>query len=234
MDDKIDCLICRSELQYNDTTSTYKCVYCGNDAESNVQCVNGHFVCDSCHALSALDLIEAYCNNSTSMDPFEMADILMANPSVHMHGPEHHFLVPAVLLTAYYNAIGQSELTPDKLKEARKRSGRVPGGFCGSHGSCGAAIGTGIFISLILDSTPLAKEEWGMSNAMTGRSLAILGTLGGPRCCKRTTYLSLREATNFLYDNLNEDLGQLGKKICTHSSSNRECITTACPFYPRP
>jgi hypothetical protein len=32
-----------------------------------------------------------------------MALNLMKNPQIKMHGPEHHFLVPAVLLAAYYN-----------------------------------------------------------------------------------------------------------------------------------
>ncbi|WP_394340397.1 DUF5714 domain-containing protein [Mariniphaga sediminis] len=33
---------------------------------------------------------------------------------------------------------------------ANQWSGKVPGAFCGSHGSCGAAIGTGMFISTII------------------------------------------------------------------------------------
>ena len=33
-----------------------------------------------------------------------MALTLMKSPSLKMHGPEHHFLIPAVLLCALYNA----------------------------------------------------------------------------------------------------------------------------------
>jgi hypothetical protein len=50
-----------------------------------------------------VDLIESFCVSSKSEDPIELGLILMRNLIVKMHGPEHHFLVPAVPLTAYYN-----------------------------------------------------------------------------------------------------------------------------------
>jgi len=233
MERKNDCLVCGAELEYFDTTGQFTCSFCHKERDSNVKCVNGHFICDGCHSLSAVDLIRKYCAGSDFTDPFEMADLLMRNPSVKMHGPEHHFLVPAVLLTAYYNIIGDPELKEPKLKEAEKRSSRVPGGFCGTHGNCGAAVGTGIFISLILDSTPLKTEEWGLCNRMTAESLSILGKFGGPRCCKRTTFLSLSEATKFLRTHVGINLGMLGQKACTFLELNRECIGDRCPFFPR-
>jgi len=64
----------------------------------------------------------------------------MKNPKIKMHGPEHHFLVPAVLLSAYYNKKKDSRKKEDKIKEARKRAEKILGGFCGSHGICGAAM----------------------------------------------------------------------------------------------
>ena len=30
------------------------------------------------------------------------------------------------------------------------------------YGNCGAAVGTGIFISIITEATPLTKENWGI------------------------------------------------------------------------
>jgi hypothetical protein len=233
MDRPIDCLVCGAELQYRDTSVPMSCSYCGSEHQSTVDCSEGHFICDSCHSLSAIDLIQTYCLNSDSIDVFGMADMLMNNPAFHMHGPEHHFLVPAVLLTAYYNIIGHQEEKEQKLAEARKRAFRVPGGFCGTHGSCGAGIGTGMYISLILESTPLAQEEWGLSNRMTAQSLATLGRVGGPRCCKRTTFLSLNEAVAFTEEHLHTDLGRMIGKRCSHHELNRECIGRKCPFFPR-
>jgi len=61
-----------------------------------------------------------------------------------------------------------------------------------------AAVGTGIFISLVTGATPLSRKAWRACNLMTARSLMSIASLGGPRCCKRDSYLAIREATNFL------------------------------------
>ncbi|GAG20280.1 unnamed protein product, partial [marine sediment metagenome] len=102
-DYKTGCLVCGSELVYSTKTDKAECYYCKRIYDSNVKCVNDHFICDSCHNLPASELIKQFCINSHSEDPMEMALTLMRNPAVKMHGPEHHFLVPAVLLSAYYN-----------------------------------------------------------------------------------------------------------------------------------
>jgi len=56
--------------------------------------------------LAANDLIEQYCLHTGQTDPLEIAVTLMKNPALKMHGPEHHLLVPAVLLAAFYNQHG--------------------------------------------------------------------------------------------------------------------------------
>jgi hypothetical protein len=71
-----------------------------------VRCIGGHFVCDRCHSLAANDLIEQYCLHTGQTDSLEIAVTLMKNPALKMHGPEHHLLVPAVLLAAFYNQHG--------------------------------------------------------------------------------------------------------------------------------
>ena len=48
-------------------------------------------------------------------------------PSVHMHGPEHHAIVPCVLLTAFRNN-GEHMDYDAALSEICKRAKQVPGG----------------------------------------------------------------------------------------------------------
>ena len=109
-------------------------------------------------ALSNLDLIEQVCRTTTLEDPLAIACRIMQRPQISLHGPEHHFLVPAVLIAAYYNHRGSPEKKDPALRQARKRAEAVQPAFCGTHGTCGAAIGTGIFMSLITHSGPLKKE----------------------------------------------------------------------------
>lgn len=225
------CVICGKALVYSQETSERACAICGAIFRSNAACEAGHFVCDSCHSGSANDLIQRVCLTSRSTAPIELAARIMASPLVKMHGPEHHFLVPAVLLSAYCNAVGVSDEEKSRLIEtARRRAEDVKGGFCGFLGSCGAGMGTGMFISLITGATPYSRSEWGLANRMTAESLQSISEHGGPRCCKRDTFLALLSAASFLRARMSVDL-EAGNPRCVWSARNKECRSEECPFY---
>jgi hypothetical protein len=228
---KQGCLICGKPLIYM-ANEKLECYCCHKTFDANAKCASGHFVCDSCHSLPAADLIETTCVASQSTDPFELALTLMHSPQVKMHGPEHHFLVPAVLLTAYYNTVNEPEKKANKIKIARQRAQAVLGGFCGFYGDCGAAVGTGIFISVITGATPLSTSEWRLSNLMTGKSLIEIANHGGPRCCKRNSFLALTQAVEFLKQNLNITLKTKPNLKCEFTDLNKECIGKNCPYNP--
>ncbi len=157
----------------------------------------------------------------------------MNNPAVKMHGPEHHFLIPAVLLASYFNQKGlPAEEKVKSIREARKRSEDIKGGFCGLHGACGAAIGSGIFISVLSKSTPLSKVEWRLSNRMTAESLGKISENEGPRCCKRSLFLSTISAVDFLAREFGVEIFTTRQPVCTFSSLNKECHHENCPFSP--
>ena len=228
---KTGCLICGDELVYDKESTKHECLYCKQACDSNVACRNGHYVCDKCHSLPSMDLIENYCNSSKLDNPLELALTLMRNPRVKMHGPEHHFLVPAVLVAAYYNSKKEYCTKATKLRMAKKRSSNILGGFCGFYGDCGAAVGTGIFISLITDATPLSVVEWKLANLVTANSLLTIAEHGGPRCCKRNTYLALKVAVEFLREKLGVFLEAKEGLDCEFSVLNKECLQQNCPFY---
>ena len=224
------CLICGEERVYGESEAL-ECFYCHKIYDTNVKCLEGHFVCDICHSASANDLIESFCSTSTLEDPLEMALILMRNPAVKMHGPEHHFLIPAVLLASYYNIRKDYSEKALKIKEACKRALNILGGFCGFYGDCGAAVGTGIFVSLITNSTPLSIEGWRLSNLMTSKSLYTIANHGGPRCCKRNTYLAISEAVMFMKENFGVAMKARHDIQCEFNDLNKECLKEKCPFY---
>ena len=226
-DYKTGCLVCGEELIY-EKTEKMECYYCHKIYESNVRCKNGHFICDKCHSSAGNELIENFCITTKLEDPMEIALILMRNPTIKMHGPEHHFLIPAVLLASYYNTRKNYE-----EKEAKRRSSNILGGFCGFYGDCGAAVGTGIFVSLVTNSTPLSVGEWRLSNLMTAKSLLTIANHGGPRCCKRNTDLAIKEAVNFVKLNLDTAMKTKKKMLCEFSDSNKGCLKQKCPYYPK-
>lgn len=222
-----ECLICKAALEYLDNDEVMECELCHKKQNSKTRCVKGHFVCDECHT-SGMDEIISIGFNSTSENPVEILEEMMSMPSCHMHGPEHHIMVGSALLTAYKNAGGNIDLKA-ALYEMQKRGKQVPGGACGFWGACGAGISTGMYISIALKSTPLAKEAWGLSNQMTARALDAIGKNGGPRCCKRDSYLAIIEAVKFTEDKLNVKM-EISNIICSRSHLNNQCIQSECQF----
>ncbi|MDD1647036.1 MAG: DUF5714 domain-containing protein [Methanomicrobiales archaeon] len=225
------CLVCGKELRYLASPQEIACSFCGGVHRTEAACVDGHYVCDRCHGLPAIDVITTFCERSGSRDPVAIAMALMHHPAVKMHGPEHHYLIPAVLLTAWSNARGERDLLPGRLEKARQRSEWVKGGFCGLLGDCGAAVGTGIFVSVVLGATPVSGPEWRLANRMTARALSIIAEHGGPRCCKRNTFLALQEAVAFAREELGTVMESPGEIRCTFSPLNRECRKEECPFH---
>jgi hypothetical protein len=228
------CLLCGADIVYARAAGPATCSFCGAAAASNARCSEGHYVCDLCHAAPARDVIERFCAGTALVDPVEMAVSLMRHPAVKMHGPEHHFLVPAVLIAAWANATGAAPAERGALvAEARRRSEPLLGGFCGIQGACGAGIGTGIFVSLATGATPLAGKARALANAMTARALEAVAGTGGARCCKRDSLLSILAAARFAREELGVALVARGRG-CEHSARNAECLDRACPFFRAP
>lgn len=226
---KDECLICGAPLKYSDEARDMECAICHRHALSRTSCERGHFVCDECHS-RGVDAIVGACLAERSSDPIAIMERLMALDFCHMHGPEHHIMVGAALLTAYKNAGGQIELE-HALGEMRQRGGAVPGGACGFWGACGAGLSTGMFISIATGATPLSQDSFGLAHRMTARALSAIGEVGGPRCCKRDSYLAIREAAAFTAENLGVRM-DMGDIVCRHSSRNNQCIGRRCPFSP--
>ncbi len=225
-----ECLICKAPLAYLNTDEEMECELCHKRQRSNTRCINGHFVCDECHT-NGMDEMISVCLNSTSVNPIEIMERMMSLSSCHMHGPEHHIMVGSALLTAYKNAGGDIDLQ-NALYEMQKRGKQVPGGACGFWGACGAGVSAGIYVAIALKSTPLAKEDWGLSNQMTASALAAIGKNGGPRCCKRDSYLAIIEAVKFTSEKLGVEM-ELDPVICSRSHRNNQCIQEECPFYKK-
>ena len=104
-----ECLICKAPLEYLESGVEMECAVCGKKQHSKTRCANGHFVCDSCHT-DGVDAIFGICLSESLRDPIRIINKLMAQPFCHMHGPEHHIMVGAALLTAYKNSGGDIDL----------------------------------------------------------------------------------------------------------------------------
>lgn len=171
------------------------------------------------------------CLNLTSKDPLEIFKSIAKKDYVRIHGPEHHILDGASILTAFYNAGGNIHLE-NALNELMNRGLAMPGAMCGMWGVCGAVTSMGAALSIIENTGPLSNEDWGKHMHFTSKALNRLADVGGPRCCKRDAYLSFIEAIQYLNDNydLNIPLNQI---TCDFNHKNLQCIKERCPFYKK-
>ncbi len=176
--------------------------------------------------------IIAACLQETSKNPVEIFKKIANQEYIRIHGPEHHVLDGAVLLTAYYNAGGTIDLLKS-LEELSKRGTSMPGATCGLWGVCGAVSSIGAALSIMDGTGPLSADgSWGEHMMYTSRALAKLGEVGGPRCCKRDAFLALQEAIAFVNEHYDVALEQSDIK-CHYSAQNEQCIKTRCPFYKK-
>ncbi|WP_295218888.1 DUF5714 domain-containing protein [Ruminococcus sp.] len=180
-----------------------------------------------------LEMCISLFRSGQKKDVIAMMEMMMDHPEVPVHYPYHHFILPAALLTAAAMETGEKdeETLREELWTARKRARQVPGGFCGFCGACGAGIGAGIFLSVYTESTPMSVETWQWCNELTGICLKAVSTVAGPRCCKRTCFLSVQAAVPYLEQRLGLHLSMPAEIICKYKDHNPTCKKNACPFY---
>ena len=85
-------------------------------------------------------------------------------------------------------------------------------------------------MSILTKANPLATESWKLSNLMTSRALGRIGENGGPRCCKRDSYLAILEAAAFTKEQFGIEM-ELNEVVCTRAHLNNQCRKENCIFY---
>lgn len=226
----LPCTTCQAAISWLEDPVTATCSECGVDFESYMVCDHGHHVCPRCRELQAREAILAHCLQSAETDPYLLYETLLRLPTTAMHGPEHHLLLPAALLTAYANVTNRGDLS-ELLQEAQERSLEVPGGVCGFWGVCGAAIGSGIFMSIITEASPFTEETWTCSGVLAARSAAAIALQGGPRCCKRDGFTALLETIETCRNDLNIAF-PVPSITCSYFANNEDCHGIKCQFFP--
>lgn len=228
MDSRENCGVCGTRLIYGTEEKTTTCDLCGKEFSTLILCPEGHYICDGCHSLAALELLRDVLDTSDSADPFILLEEVMSHPSVPMFGPEHHAILPAVIVATVENA--GYNVPEGAVERAIQRGSRLPGGWCGSHGACGGGLGVGIAVSVLMDATPLKGPERSLANAATVHALAATVD-DGPRCCKRMLRKGLEAAVEFLEERLAINLVTTGPTPCRFVARNAECIREQCPYF---
>ncbi len=223
-----NCGVCAKPLVYSTESVTKTCTLCGKEEKTLIYCPAGHYVCDFCHSKAALEVLKQVLASSKTTDPAAILERVMSHPAVPMHGPEHHAIVPAAIIAAVRNS--GYPLPEGSVEKAIERASKVPGGWCGLYGDCGAAVGSGIALSVITGATPLTGKPRTLALAATSQALSRMLD-DQPRCCKRASRIAIQSSVEFLREHLEINLLQSDKTRCVYSLRNQQCAKEQCPFY---
>ncbi|HET97205.1 MAG TPA: methyltransferase domain-containing protein [Desulfurivibrio alkaliphilus] len=222
------CLVCGGEIVYDRDQREYSCYYCGGRKQSNAACAQGHYICDDCHQRDGLSAIRVICAETREQDMLALLAQIRRHPAIPMHGPEHHALVPGVILATYRNRGGK--LDKESILTGIERGSRVPGGVCGFWGNCGAAVGVGIAFSVLLAATPMTPEPRRRVQEITARVLGAVARISGARCCQREAWVALKEAAAISRELLPVPLLAAARFKCEQAAANKQCVGRRCPL----
>ena len=224
------CLVCGNEVLHLVKPVSAECSFCGKTFLADSACVENHYVCNDCLKLDAKEIVKLVCLRSAKTDPIDLAMEIMASPAIKMHGPEHHFITPAVLLTVVANYTNSRSELEEQIQKAEDLATKFAP-TCSWHlGTCGAALGTSIFLIVWKGLDPEDENSWTEGNLIVSNSLKRIAELGSPRCCKRDTYIALEEATEFLRQKYGILL-PVSEAKCNFSLRNRSCKREDCIFF---
>lgn len=224
------CMVCGATLVYRNRPSKVACSYCGSREETTATCENGHFVCDTCHSVDALQVIERICQETDETDMIALLDRIRRHEAMPVHGPEHHAMVPGIILATARN-LGAS-VTDEMIRTGIQRGSRICGGHCAYVGACGAALGVGVAFSLIIEGSPLKGDKRKTAQSVVVAALEPIAELEAARCCQRDGWLALKKAVELSCEMLPITLKAEAPLRCDQIKANAECIGKTCPIFP--
>jgi uncharacterized protein DUF5714 len=225
------CMLCGDSLVALTEEVTTICDVCGKKSAAKYQCKSMHYICNDCLETPKNEFIKQQCLAYAGNDPVDLVVQIMNSPQIKMHGPEHHFILPAVLATCMRNHLGIKLELSDVLDKVEKRAiDETPSECDFKGGNCGSAVGAGVYLSMHLAGIKSDEEIAVMQKEITDASLKAIHDHGGPRCCKRDTYLTLDASLKYFKEKLNIELPYSEAK-CTFSLRNQTCGMEKCVYY---
>ncbi|MEJ2200751.1 MAG: DUF5714 domain-containing protein [Desulfuromonadaceae bacterium] len=225
------CMVCATPLVYLNSPRPVACHFCGQEGQTSALCAEGHFVCDACHAEEALPLIEHLCLASAETDMLRLLEQIRRHPVFPTNGPEHHGLVPGIILATCRNLGGPVDEA--MIRQGIDRGARIIGGSCAYLGICGAATGVGVAFSLLLAANPIKAQERQQTQQAVLAALTEISQQTAARCCQRDAVLALQAAARCSETLLGLHLRADALLECQQQGHNRECQGHHCPLAPR-
>jgi hypothetical protein len=241
MEEKIkteNCMVCGGILDYLHYSENLTCTSCGKIASGSVICKKGHFVCDECHAGNSKDVILGLALTTTTQDPAEIAEQMMALPDLPMLGCEHAYVVAGAFMAALRNSpYGKGKITDTDVREVFNRTEKQAlSGYCGLTGVCGIAPAIGACFSVFLGARCGTDSEQKITMEAVIRVSQAIADLTGPSCCEAYVRAALSTAASIFAERFGIMLPTAKTSIvCIDSARHPHgCREGLCPYYQKP
>lgn len=230
-------MVCGEKLTYQTHSKDVVCSRCGKTTAASVFCPHGHYICDDCHGAGYYDFLARAALAAAGRDPMAIAEDLLQGPSLPSLGAEHHAIVAVALLAALKNSGslalpdgGQRTVTDDDLREAITRMRQIPACTCAFHGACGAGLGVGAAVSILLDATCAKDIERTLAMRAANAALAAIANCGGPGCCKQSVRTAILAGVEVLKELCRVRL-PISRSRCFHmKDTTHGCKGVYCDF----
>ncbi|MHB8843190.1 MAG: DUF5714 domain-containing protein [Nitrospirota bacterium] len=230
------CAVCGGPLEYLTTAKEVRCDFCRRSYAAHAACPQGHVLCDSCHGKEARSVIEDLALTSTSQDPGEIAEQMMAHPLLPMLSCDHAFIAAGALMAAIRNS-PYGKVSDEDIREAFMRTAQqAHGGYCGLTGVCGIVPAVGAVFSIFLGARcGTDREQKIVMEAVTQVSRAVTD-LTGPSCCKAYVRAAVPVAAGIFAEKFGIALPiKNSSPSCGHALKHPHgCREERCPYYRKP
>jgi Family of unknown function (DUF5714) len=177
-----------------------------------------------------VEFIRHICLKTDETDSVRLFERIRSHPTIALHGPEYHAMIPGIILSTYRN-LG-AEISEKVIETGIFRGKGMAGGYCAFMGVCGAAVGAGIAFSLILDANPVKALERSTVQSVTQAVLSEIAQLKAARCCQRDGYIALTKAAELSKSFLPIALKAEHRLVCRQMHVNQECLGKTCLLHP--
>lgn len=225
-------MVCGTPLTYHEKAEELKCLYCGKIEHGHISCPGGHYICDLCHNMDSMRIIEDTIFSTPSSNPFEIAEVAMSFPGLPMLGCQHAYIAGGAFMAAIKNK-GSKNITNEEIKEVFKRTRKqAHGGYCGLSGVCGIAPAIGACFAVLTGSKCGKDEEQRITMEAVTRVTRAITDLTGPSCCKAYVRTSMDKAVEYLGESLGIQLRRADSVVCNYSLKHPHgCRETRCPYF---
>jgi hypothetical protein len=177
--------------------------------------------------------IETIIFQTTSTDPFAIAEQCMDLDVLPMLGCQHTYITGGALMAALKND-GTFQLSNDDIREVFHRTNKqAHGGYCGLTGTCGIAPALGACVAILTGSKCGSDKEQRLTMELVSRVVRAITELTGPSCCKAYVRTSLEVAVDFLNQHFSINLRGKDTNPCQHTAKHPHgCRLEKCPYYP--